>query len=195
MRQPAAWHARRCTPRTAQAGGHGDRARRAGQEGGAPARGPPRRSSWPSGAPCSNNPRRQHVSWHNHIAAAWQPWLGTPAVTSHEHRPAGGARRWRTCEAPRGPPRRSSRPSRPSSAQSHTPVGGGGGALWPDMQRVPGAPPSRRPLTTRSVAMTSPLGQGAGTPSTTELAPQRRPRQNGLAVAGTTPLWYWASPT
>ena len=27
--------------------------------------------------------------WHNHIAAAWQPWLGTPAVASHEHRPAG----------------------------------------------------------------------------------------------------------
>ena len=42
---------------------------------------------------------------------------------------AGRAGRWRTCEAPRGPPRRSSRPSRPSSAQSHTPVGGGGGAL------------------------------------------------------------------
>ena len=27
--------------------------------------------------------------WHNHSAAAWQPWLGTPAVASHEHRPAG----------------------------------------------------------------------------------------------------------
>jgi hypothetical protein len=51
-----------------------------------------------------------------------------PRSTQLEHRAggrAGGARRWRTCEAPRGPPRRSSRPSRPtrlSSAQSHTPV-------------------------------------------------------------------------
>jgi hypothetical protein len=52
------------------------------------------------------------------------------------------------------------------------------------LQRVPGAPPSRRPLTTRSVATTSPLGQDAGTPEATFPAARRRQWQNGPPAAG-----------
>ena len=69
---------------------------------------------------------------------------------------AGGARRWRTCEAPRGPPRRSSRPSRPtrlSSAQSHTPVSDTIRWFHGHGQDGASAQPSQRRLVKKSVAV------------------------------------------
>jgi hypothetical protein len=47
--------------------------------------------------------------------------------------------------------------------------------------------PSRRPLTTNSVAMTSPLGQDAGTPGTQSKCGQRR-WNDTFGVPGASPL-------
>ena len=109
------------------------------------------------------------------VAAARRLGSGTPAVTrSEQSREAGvgagrggGARRWRTCEAPRGPPRSSPRPPSVRWAQPRHVRG----------TRTPGghgAPPSRRPLTTNSKAACPIFSRRTGRPKARFAATQRR---------------------